>query len=127
MVRKHKKQSRIAPYRAGLLMGYGVMLLVALAGGLLLSFTDNPSSVAAVAAIPAIAMGSFIGGRTAGYIRRQDGLRTGAICGALIMLPLLILGLCFGRVGGVMLVVKLVLCLCFGMAGGVVGVNAERR
>ncbi len=85
------------------------------------------SSAAWLAAIPAAAAGSFLCGRTAGRIRRRNGLKTGAVCGMLYIAPLLLLGAIFGRAGSVMLGIKLLLCLGFATAGGVAGVNAPEK
>ena len=70
------------------------------------------------------AVGSFVCGRTAGKIRRHDGLRTGAICGVMYIAPLILLGIILGRTDGTLILIKLLLCLGFAAGGAVSGVNS---
>lgn len=80
-----------------------------------------------IVAVPATAMGSFLCGRTAGKMRRRGGLKTGAVCGIMYCVPLILLALIFGTVQGALLPVKLALCIGFGAAGGVSGVNSQDK
>ena len=68
--------------------------------------------------------GSFFCGRTAGKIRRHDGLKTGAICGVIYIAPLILLGIILGRTDGTLILIKLLLCLGFAAGGAVSGVNS---
>ena len=77
--------------------------------------------------LAAAAAGSFFCGRAAGRTRRKDGLKTGAICGVMYVVPLILIGLITGMAQGVLLLVKLMLCLGFAAAGGVSGVNAPEK
>lgn len=125
IMRRRKKHRRAAPFAVGLLCGYIAELIVAALGALLLSFTDIASGGAGVTALIAAATGSLVCGRTAGIIKRRDGLKTGALCGLLFFLPLLLLSIIFGAAGSMLLPVKALLCLGFATAGGVMGVNKE--
>ena len=82
---------------------------------------------AAAAAVPAAALGSFLCGRTAGKQRRRGGLKTGAVCGVLYCVPLILAALIFGTVQGILLPVKAALCIGFAAAGGVSGVNSPEK
>ena len=126
-MRKPKRKSRFAPFAAGLISGYAAALAVCAAAALILSFTDMAADAAGAAALLAAAAGSFVSGRTAGTLRKRGGLKTGALCGAIFILPLAVLSAILGMMGGAMLAVKSVLCVCFAAAGGVSGVNREEK
>ncbi len=111
------------PYAAGLCAGYAAVILTSLAAALLLSFFDAASKAAGAAAVLALSVGSFVCGRTAGALRRRDGLKTGALCGLIFSVLPMILSLIFGLFGTPMLIVKPLLCIAFGTCGGVAGVN----
>ena len=87
--------------------------------------TDSAEAFSGAMSMITLAAGSFVSGRTAGMLRRRSGLKTGAVCGSLYLLPLVLLSLIFGTMAGLLLVIKLVLCLSFGAAGGVFGVNSS--
>lgn len=122
---RKKKKSRAAPFTAGMICGGAAALVTAAIGALLLSLLGASAGAAGAAAIAASAIGSFVCGRTAGIMRRRDGLKTGALCGALFFIPLLLLSLVFGTAGSFMLPVKALVCLAFAAAGGVAGVNKD--
>ncbi len=124
-MRKKKRNSRFAPFAAGIAAGYGAALIAAALAAGALTITDTAASGAGAAAILAISAGSFVGGRIAGKLRRKNGLQTGAVCGILFILPLVVISLIFGLAGSALLVVKAILCLVFGMIGGVSGVNSD--
>ena len=124
-MRKKRNNSPLLPYAAGMVTGYAAMILVSAAAALLLSFTDAASKAAGAAAVLALAVGSFVCGRTAGIMRRRDGLRTGALCGLIFSILPIILSLIFHLFGTVMLIIKPILCMAFGAVGGVAGVNRD--
>lgn len=126
-MRKHKQNSRLLPYAAGLIVGYIAALPVSVFAAALLSLTDAAAQTAGAAAVLAMSIGSFLCGRTAGIIKRRDGLKTGALCGIVFVLPLLILSAVFGGGWSAMFFVKLLLCVAFAAVGGVAGVNREER
>lgn len=126
-MRKNFRRSRTAPFAAGLSVGYTAAAVVSAAGALIMWATGADSGAEWLAAILALAAGSFLCGRAAGKLRRRNGLKTGAVCGVVFIIPLLLLGLIFGRAEGAMLPVKLLLCLGFSAAGGVSGVNAPEK
>lgn len=115
------------PFWAGLVGGYLLTLAIAAAGALIMWICGADGGIAWLAALPALACGSFFCGRTAGRIRRRGGLKTGAVCGVMYCIPLIALGLIFGMTGWVLLPVKLILCVGFAAAGGVAGVNSPER
>ena len=125
-MRKRKRNSKLLPYAAGLIVGYIAMLPVSVIAALL-SITDAASKTAGAAAVLAMAIGCFLGGRTAGIIKHRDGLKTGALFGVMFVLPLLILSAIFTRSWSGMFFVKLILCVAFAAVGGVAGVNREER
>lgn len=124
-MRKAKKNHRALPFAAGLAAGYALTLALSAVTALGLSFTDSTSDMAWLAALAAMTAGSFLCGRTAGKMRRRGGLKTGAVCGALYFVPLMLLSFIFGTAQGILLPVKAALCVAFSAAGGVVGVNSD--
>ena len=126
-MRKRRRNSRLAPFGAGLLAGYILTAGIAAAGALIMWIAGADSGLSWLAAVPAAAMGSFLCGRTAGKMRRRGGLKTGAACGLLYSIPLVLLSIFFGELHGVLLPVKLALCIGFGAAGGVSGVNSQDK
>lgn len=122
---RKKKKSPAAPFAAGMICGGAAALITAALGALLLALVGASAGMAGAAAIAASAVGSFVCGRTAGVIRRRDGLKIGVLCGAMFFLLLLVPALIFGTAGSFMLPVKAAICLAFAAAGGVVGVNKE--
>lgn len=126
-MRKRRRNSRFLPFGAGLVAGYMLTVGVAAVSALIMWITGADGGIAWIPAILAAAMGSFLCGRTAGKMRRRGGLKTGAVCGVIYCLPLILLSLVFGTAQGVMLPVKVVLCIGFGTAGGVSGVNSQDK
>ncbi len=125
-MRKRKRNSRLLPYAAGLIVGYIAALLVSMLAAAL-SLTDAAVQTAGAAAVLAMSIGSFLCGQTAGIIKHRDGLKTGALCGIAFALPLLILSAVFGGGWSAMFFVKLLLCVSFAAVGGVAGVNREEK
>lgn len=124
-MRRAKRESRLAPFTAGVTCGYIATLAAAVLGALLVLLTDSAESFSGVVAMVALAVGSFASGRLAGSMRRRGGLFTGAVSGLLYVIPFVLLSVVFGVMQGVLLFVKLILCVVFGAAGGVVGVNSS--
>ena len=124
-MRKKKRRSPLAPFAAGVAAGYRAALSGAALAARALTITDTAATASGAAAVVALAAGSFVCGRVAGKLRRKGGLKTGALCGILFIIPTIVASLFFGLAGGVLLIVKTVLCVIFGMVGGVSGVNSE--
>ena len=124
-MRKAKKQRRTTPFITGITAGYAVTLLTAVAGAFIVLMTDNAETLSGVMAMISLAAGGFSAGRISGALRRRDGLKTGAACALLYILPLLLLSVIFGVMTGALLFIKLLVCVAFGAAGGVFGVNAS--
>ncbi len=126
-MRKRKRNSRLLPYAAGLIVGYIAALLVSMLAAAVLSLTDAAAQTAGAASVLAMSIGSFLCGRTAGIIKHRDGMKTGALCGIAFVLPLLILSAVFGGGWSAMFFVKFLLCVSFAAVGGVAGVNREEK
>lgn len=126
-MRKRRSNSRLLPFGAGLAAGYMLTAGTAAAGALIMWILGADGGLSWIVAVPAAAMGSFLCGRTAGKMRRRGGLKTGAVCGIMYCVPLILLALIFGTVQGALLPVKLALCIGFGAAGGVSGVNSQDK
>lgn len=123
-MRKNKRSSRFMPYAAGLCAGFAVLVAISGIAAVIVLITDA-TAAAGVAAIIAIAAGSFISGRVVGKTQRKNGMKSGAICGTVFIVPILLLSIIFGRAGTFMMLVKIILSVIFGAAGGVSGVNAQ--
>ena len=82
--------------------------------------TGADSSMAWLTAVPAAALGSC---RSAAGLRGSSAgaadFKTGAVCGVLYCVPLILAALIFGTVQGILLPVKAALCIGFAAAGGV--------
>lgn len=123
-MRRKRKRSAAAPFAAGFACGLAVALAAAAAGAAVIALGGS-AGIAGAVALAATAAGCFFGGRTAGALRRSGGLKTGALCGVLIFLPLLALSVIFGQCGGVLMWFKAALCVGAGAVGGVFGVNSS--
>lgn len=123
-MRKKHGNSRLAPFGRGIAIGYLVTAAISAAGALVLLLFGADCGISWLPAIAASAAGSFFCGRTAGKIRRHDGLKTGAICGVIYIAPLILLGIILGRTDGTLILIKLLLCLGFAAGGAVSGVNS---
>ena len=123
-MRKKKKSSKLMPFGAGLCAGFAVLAAISCAAAVIVLITDA-SQAAGVAAIVAIAAGSFISGRVVGKMQRKNGMRSGAICGTEFIVPILLFSIIFGRAGTFMMLVKIILSVVFGAAGGISGVNTQ--
>ena len=123
-MRKKRGNSRLAPFVRGIATGYMVTAAISAAGALILLLFGADGGISWLPATAAAAAGSFVCGRTAGKIRRHDGLRTGAICGVMYIAPLIHLAIILGRTDGTLILIMLLLCLGFAAGGAVSGVNS---
>lgn len=123
-MRRSKKEKKYMPFLTGVIVGYVVTLVMCVAAALLMLMTDSAEGMSGTASVIATAAASFFAGRSAGKLRRRSGLKTGALCGIIYIIPLLLLSLLFGSFGGVLFFIKLFMCIAFGAAGGVLGVNS---
>lgn len=123
-MRRHKRDNAFLPYAIGLGVGYAAAVLICVAAALILLFSDAAEKAAGAASVVALSVGSFICGRTAGRIKRRDGLKTGALSGLMFSVLPVLLSIIFWSFGSAMLFVKLLLCVFFGTSGGVAGVNS---
>lgn len=74
-----------------------------------------------------VGLGSFLSGFLCARLLRNRGLLFGALCGAVIFLPLFIAG--YFLSGGVTAVaaIKLAVTVCAAAIGGVAGVNLKKK
>ena len=78
-MRKKKHADKLKPYLLGTLFGYFAMLITILPASLVLSLMKSAAAGAGAAAVVALTIGGFVCGKTAGLIRRRDGLKTGLL------------------------------------------------
>ncbi len=125
-MRKAKREHRLRPFAAGLAASYITTLICAAVGAAFVLLTDSVTSLAGILSVAAMAISCFVGGHTAGRLRRHGGLAAGTLCGLLYMILPLLISLVTLNVRGMLLITKLLLCTAFGAAGGVVGVNSVK-
>lgn len=125
MMRKGKRNYRLRPYLIGILFGYMATVLTILPAALILSLMRSASKAAGAAAVIALMIGGFICGKTAGALRRKDGLKTGFLCGLAFSVPMIIITVIFSPNSEGMLFLKIALCASFAAVGGVSGVNSH--
>lgn len=122
-MRRQKRNYRLKPYMIGVLFGYAAMVLTIFPAALILTLMKSASKTAGAAAVIAMMIGGFVCGKTAGFVRQKDGLKTGFLCGLAFSVPMMILTLIFGNGGAGTLVLKIALCASFAAVGGVSGVS----
>ena len=118
----------LMPLLWGLCVGVVVGTLLLLGAALLLQGADLPTGAIPPLAVGAAGIGAFAAGVTAALLTGQRGLITGALCGTLLYLLLLLVGLArSGSIeGGYALIKWAVLTVC-GAVGGLVGVNRKQH
>lgn len=126
-MRKRKQNEKLKPYLLGLLFGYSAMLLTILPASLVLSLMKSASAGAGAAAVVALTIGGFVCGKTAGLVRRKDGLRTGLLCGLMFAVPMVLIALITSTKTNGFLFLKIALCMAFAAVGGVSGVNSSEE
>lgn len=125
-MRRPKRDHRLRPFAAGIIIGYSATLLLSVAGALFLLMTDSAEALSGVISVVIMAASCYIAGYAAGKLRRHGGMTAGAACGLLYMILPFLISLVTLNVGGTLLIIKLLLCVGFGAAGGVVGVNSVK-
>ena len=125
-MRRSKREHRLQPFAAGLIIGYIATIVLSVIGALFLLLTDSTEALSGVISVVIMAASCYISGYTAGKQRRHGGLISGALCGVIYMILPFLISLLTLNVGGTLLIVKLLLCIGFGAAGGVVGVNSVK-
>lgn len=126
-MRKKKRDDRFKPYLIGTLIGYAAMIITVLPAALILSLMKSASGAAGAAAVIALMVGGFVCGKTAGFVRQRDGLKTGFLCGLAFSVPITVFSLIFSRGGAGTLLLKIALCASFAAVGGVSGVNSTEN
>lgn len=118
----------LRPLLVGLCVGVIAGTLLLLVAALVLKSVSLPASTIRPMAVTAAGVGAFAAGLAAAITAKERGLLTGAVCGALLYLLLLLIGLV--RLGGAdtgyAFIKWAVLTVC-GAVGGLVGVNRKRH
>ena len=109
----------------GILFGYMATVLTILPASLILSLMRSASKAAGAAAVIALMIGGFVCGKTAGALRRKDGLKTGFLCGLAFSVPMIMISIIFSSGSAGTLMLKIALCASFAAVGGVSGVNTD--
>ncbi|MDE6733247.1 MAG: TIGR04086 family membrane protein [Oscillospiraceae bacterium] len=122
-MRRQKRNYRFKPYLIGVLSGYAAMVLTILPAALILTLMKSAAKTAGAAAVIAMMAGGFVCGKTAGFVRQKDGLKTGFLCGLAFAVPMTIFTLIFGDSTVGTLILKIALCASFAAVGGVSGVS----
>ena len=119
--------ARLSPWLRPVGIGVGVgvvcVTLFLLLFALLLYKLSIPLSAVTPMAIAALGLGGFAGGLVAGLCSRRNGLAVGAVCGTLLTLILLLVGLARGDVSAGLALCKWAVLTVCSAAGGVLGVN----
>ena len=126
-MRKKKHADKLKPYLLGTLFGYFAMLITILPASLVLSLMKSAAAGAGAAAVVALTIGGFVCGKTAGLIRRRDGLKTCLLCGAMFAVPIVLIAFITSTKTNGFLLLKIALCMSFAAVGGVSGVNSSEE
>ena len=118
---------RLPPYiklmLIGLCVGVVTATLLLLLCALLIYKMDLPLSATTPMALVAIGLGGLFGGVAVGLSTKQQGLLLGAVCGTLMYLILLIIGLARGGVAPAYAILKWAVLTVCSAAGSIWGVN----
>ncbi len=115
--------SRLKPILIGLCVGVITATLLLLLCALLIYRMDLPDGAVSPMALSAVGLGSLGGGIAVGLSAKQNGLLMGAVCGTLLYLLLLIIGLARGGVAPAYAFLKWAVLTVCSAAGGVWSVN----
>ena len=118
----------LRPIGVGLCVGVVTATLLLLGAATVLWQADIPRGAVVPMAVTAAAIGALVAGLVAALCADKRGLLTGAVCGTLMALMLLVVGLVrFGGVDvGYTALKWAVMTLC-GAIGGLIGVNRKRH
>lgn len=118
----------LRPIGLGLCVGVITATVILLGAAAVLWQTDIPRGAVAPMAVAAAAIGALVAGLVAALCAGKRGLLIGAVCGTVMALILLIVGLVrFGGVDvGYTALKWAVMTLC-GAIGGLIGVNRKRH
>ena len=117
----------LRPLLIGLCVGVVSCTLLLLAAAYVLKTADLPLGAATPIAITAAAVSALPAGWAAARCAGRRGLLWGAVCGALLFLIILLVGLFRGGVEGGSAAIKLAALVFSGAVGGILGVNRKRR
>jgi putative membrane protein (TIGR04086 family) len=118
----------VKPVAVSVLVGAAVSALLLLGMAYILSSRTVPQFAVDPMASVSLAGGGLASGLCCARIMRRKGLLYGAVCGALLTVIVLIVGLILDDGGfGVPTLFKALVLLLPAMLGGVLGVNARRR
>lgn len=115
-----------ASYILPVLCGFAVSAVLSLLAAGVMYALGMPPSSSGFLSFAALAAGAFTAGLLCGLIRRRGGLKRGALCSALFLVPLLIISALTGNLTGEALIAKALSVLMCSCTGAVIGVNAHR-
>ena len=118
----------VRPLLVGLCVGVLCCTLLLLLAAFLIRSVEIPRAAVTPLAVAAAGIGAFAAGLAAALTAGQRGLVTGALCGLLLFIIILLAGLF--RSSGIDLgytAVKCAVLTVAGAVGGVLGVNRRRR
>ncbi len=113
----------VKPLLIGMCVGVVTATLLLLLCALLVFKTTLPSGAITSMALVATGVGGLAGGIATGLSAGQKGLLIGAVCGTLLYLILLIIGLARGGVAPAYAAIKWAMLTVCSAAGSVWGVN----
>lgn len=110
------------PAVCGVLVSAALVMLCALISYMLGFRRDTAGGMALLA----FAAGCFVSGLLCGLIKRQGGLKAGAVCAAIMLTLTAAVSLLSGNFTGTELPGRCLCALLFACAGSVIGVNRRR-
>ncbi len=123
-----KKYELIGTVINAVLVFLGVIFLCLLFFSAISSKLDLSDEALYALSGTALSAGCFSAAYIAGKRRRHKGILIGLVCGGIVFLLILLLGIIFVRSfssGGI--VAKMLIIIVCSVAGGIVGVNSPRR
>lgn len=118
----------LRPLLVGVCVGVVSGTLLLLGAALLLRAADLPAGAVTPLALGAAGLGTLAAGFAAALMAGERGLLVGALCGTLIYLLLLPVGLTrFGGAEGAFALTKWAVLTVCGAVGGLIGVNRKRH
>lgn len=113
---------------AGLAVSAAVCMIFIMLAALVLCMIDASDSIMLIVSLLAVCSGAFTGGFFTSKLRGEKGLISGALCGFMFFIILMVVSMLVnGNSVSVLTLIKLALCLLCSGTGGVVGVNFKRR
>ncbi len=109
------------------IFGVICIFLILLAFSFLVERFNVPNPLLSIISVISISFGAFIGGYTAGFKKRKNGLTTGIVAGIITYILVMIIGALISNFTEFSFLTKLIIMIIFGAIGGVLGVNAKKK